>query len=80
MRREDLEAIVKDVITVMPEGKLADQPEGFQRLVARWAAEESERSCGGITPEAYFARGRTDLTHEAEDTGNADDIVRAARR
>ncbi|MDQ0743390.1 hypothetical protein QFZ62_000698 [Clavibacter sp. B3I6] len=83
MKREDLEALVRDVVAASPEGPLEDQHPGFQRMVARWAAEESERTGREVTPEDYYARGRA--AHDAEvgtpeDAEATDAIVAAARR
>jgi hypothetical protein len=83
VRREELEAIVRDVVATAPDGPLDEQHPGFQRLVARWAAEDSERTGETITPEDYYALGRA--KHDAEigtppDAEAVDAIVAAGRR
>jgi hypothetical protein len=80
MKREALEAIVRDVIATVPDGALKDQHPGFQRLVGRWAAEESERTGVTISPEDYYARGRTARTAPVEEDAKLDEIVEGVRR
>ncbi|AWG01187.1 hypothetical protein DZF92_04605 [Clavibacter michiganensis subsp. insidiosus] len=80
MNRADLEAIVRDVVATSPDGELSEQHPGFQRLVARWAAEDSARTGETISPEAYFARGRAARREAITSDEKTDEVVAAVRR
>ncbi len=82
MRLAELEKLVSEVIAAVPAVPFEEQPESFQRLIERYARDESERTGVEISAVDYFRRGREATAAEtaATDDPAVDEIVREARR